>query len=175
MLIRGQFDPSDYLDAWLLHIRFPPTRIVVALGGVIGVLLGFVWWTGQGGAPGLACPVRMRAIQPLASLVGLLYAVVLANRYLLLPWRARRIFAQQKELHEPFAMEITSEGVRTENAFVTSRRPWDFYVRWRENERLLMLYHSDARFSMIPKRLLAEPGAQEAIREWLASHRVPRR
>lgn len=103
----------------------------------------------------------------LASLVG-----GLAFPRAMIRWRvpvvAGRIYRQQRSLREVWDVVCDAESLRTTSETGFSSTPWSHYTRLREDVHLLLFYHSDALFQMVPKRLLSE--AQLAVvRQWFAA------
>ena len=92
--------------------------------------------------------------------------------YLYLPWRTRKIFAQQKELHLPFKIQISETGVYFENSLSQTTRPWNMFTKWKQGQKIMMLYHSDVMFSMLPKRLLTTE-IVDFVREQLKKNNIP--
>jgi hypothetical protein len=88
------------------------------------------------------------------------------------PYRTKKVFEQQKELHYPFTMTIDETGLHTKNQIGESKRPWNMFVKWREDQHLIMFYHSDILFSMISKRYLSEEAIQ-FVHEQLKKNQIP--
>ncbi|WP_394408140.1 YcxB family protein [Roseateles sp. BYS78W] len=88
--------------------------------------------------------------------------------WLYLPWKVRRLYAQQRSLHQPFSVEIETAGLqfRTENG--SGLLPWGNLYRWRESGKVFVLYQSDLLFSLIPKRCFESGAAQDEFRTTLA-------
>lgn len=87
-------------------------------------------------------------------------------------WRvpivARRIHRQQKDLHRPYDVVFGPGGLRVSSESGFASTAWSDYLRLREDASMALLYHSDALFQMVPKRILTE--AQLAIvRSWFAA------
>lgn len=147
--IQVQLDVDDYVVAQRLHTRWTKKRLLVSLCACIaGGLLAlseyewlFVVGCGLiGGAVGGAVAFEI-------------------TRKLQLPRRARRLFAQQKNLQRPATFSWDGEGLAWSNANGSGKTAWTDYVKWRQNERLFLLYHSDVMFQMLPKR--AFQGAEQ--------------
>ena len=164
MTIKGQLQWTDYLQSQLLHMR--AGRLVtillyyalfmVALGAVASIFLVLV---------GL---VQVDVIFPPLLVLG----AVLFYRYYFLPRQVKKIFFQQKDLSAPFELEINAEGLKASNEFGSSLRPWSHFIRWKENNELFLLYHSDVMYSIVPKRFLTDPGQIETIRNYLVTNKV---
>lgn len=133
---------DDYVAASMLHSRWTRKRIwTSAAATAIGLALAAVgnhWLLVAGSA--LA-----------GGAIGGAVAYEVARR-LFLPWRARRLFAQQRSLQRPVQFTWDAEGLSWSSANGSGRTPWSDYVKWRQNEHILLLYHSDALFQMLPKR-----------------------
>ncbi|HEY0231396.1 MAG TPA: YcxB family protein, partial [Dokdonella sp.] len=80
-----------------------------------------------------------------------------------LPRRARRLFAQQKNLQRPVTFSWDEDGLAWASVNGSGRTPWADYLKWRQNERLYLLYHSDLMFQMLPKRAFASAAQQQSF------------
>ena len=104
----------------------------------------------------------------LRFVVVLVAAVVLVlERWVLLPMRARRIFRQQRAMQEPFVVRLGDDGVEWESAVTKRTLPWDYYVRCVEGPEHFLLYQSDWSFEILPKRLLGDRAEIGAFRQLL--------
>ncbi len=167
MKLKGQLQWTDHLNAQLLHMQ-PAGRfgriipyialVVTGLCLVGGVILSVV---------SDEFPIELM----IPGFIGV--AVFAFYRYVLLPWRVKKIFFQQKEFGLPFEMEITDTGLIASNEIGNSNRPWTNFTKWKENKDLFLLYHSDVMFSMIPKRLLTDPEQVITLRTLLERNKVP--
>jgi len=97
--------------------------------------------------------------------------VLLLERHVFLPLRARRIFRQQRSMQEPFEVSYDVDGVRWESAVTTRRLPWHYYVRWAEDDRYFLLYQSDWTLEIIPKRFF-ESEEQVSVFRTLLDERI---
>ena len=77
-------------------------------------------------------------------------------------------------LHRPFEMSWDSQVLTCRNATGESRIPWSDFVRWKESERLFLLYVSDVLFQLVPKQIFPNQDAVTAFRRVLAEHIVAR-
>jgi hypothetical protein len=141
--------PQDYVDARRLGLRpRKGMRILMyillavyalALGGA---LIDFVrtghWFNGLGW-------------------MSFFPAYALFIYYVLIPWRTRRIFKQQKTLHDPVTFTFTNEGMHAESKRGNANLVWDDFFKWKVNTKTLLLYHSSAVFNMIPARAFPTP------------------
>lgn len=83
----------------------------------------------------------------------LVLTLIAVIRFIVTPRRIARLFKQQKDLSAPFVIELTDETSSSHNEFGEGCLPWGTFVKWEENEKLLLLYRSDVLFHMLPKRL----------------------
>lgn len=91
-------------------------------------------------------------ILSLALLGGILVPVAMIRWRV--PAAARRIHAQQRDLQRVVTLTADAAGLHAETETGSSRTPWSDYLRWREDERVILLYRSDAIFQFIPTRVL---------------------
>jgi YcxB-like protein len=164
MKIAGKYLWTDYLDAQLLHMTpRPATRTTFWLLGVALAIfivaipiyhIPFESWS--------ACLVP-------AFILASLYAIY---RYVLLPRQVKRIFSQQQELNSPFEMDFSQAGLGFSNEFGQSLRPWPTFHKWKENEKMFVLYHSDIMYTMCPKRLFAGNNYLDAVKHYLSENGV---
>jgi YcxB-like protein len=167
MKIQGQLEWTDYLETQLLHLR--PTGwvrvalyIFLVLAGLAFIGLSYLSVVSQDFTQIETCIVPVLIV----GVVFLLY------RYVFLPRRIRQLFEQQKELSSPFEIEISDTGIKATNIYGYSNRPWSNFRKWKESSNLIMLYHSDVLFTMIPKRFCADQQI-EAIHTYLKENKVP--
>lgn len=85
----------------------------------------------------------------------------------LMPWRLKKIFLQQKSLQRPFELEFTDAhlSVVAENGQVTL--VWSDFVKWKKNKKMILLYQSDALAHLIPLRAFSTDGDCRQVEELL--------
>ena len=165
MTIKGQITEKEYMAFQRLNMR--QSKIVDIIDTLIVCLtltaLTIVWTHES--------DPRGSWIYYLPLFLILLAFPVL--RLIVLPWRWRRVFAQDSEIQLPVAIELREEGIHVKNDIGESTRPWTHYRRWKEGDGLLILYLADNRATPLPKRWFA---AEELafIHEKLESHAVPK-
>jgi|SRR3990170_5122025 len=159
-----QLTAEEYIAAFQYQSGFkvPPTTsfylllVLCAVAAIFGTVT-----LSQRGAP------AYYAISPVAVFAG-----ILLFGYTLLPRRARVLYNQQRELHEPMQIDITPDTVRFETSSGSSTRQWASFVKWAETPHNLILYQSDALLNVIPKKALPELNSQNEIRSYLRNARV---
>lgn len=144
MTIQATYTERDYLRSQYLHLR---SRILpmALLGLAVGLLLiGF-----------FLSPPWHRAWFALWVL-GALAGYVLILLFVIIPWRVRRLFRQQKLLHETYEMEITAEGFTNSSRRGRASFTWGDFHKFRAAKEITLLYQSDNMFHMFPRRCFTE-------------------
>ena len=70
---------------------------------------------------------------------------------LTLPRQVARIHRQQASLHAHYTYSWDEEWLSVASEHVQAKRRWSDYIKLRENEEVLLLYHSDVMFEVFPK------------------------
>jgi YcxB-like protein len=142
-MITATLEELDYLNAQSLHRRWSQQKtIVVIFLAIFAGALGCVLWY-QG-----AVPIA-------GGIVGGLIGGIAGGsivRYVYVPRKARKVFRQQKSFQREFSLSWNNDGVRSKDANGEYSTGWSDFIRWKENERLFLLYVSDIQFYMVPKR-----------------------
>ena len=154
---------QDYLNAELLNLNskvmvrlLPSGLILIGIISIIKFLLAF------------------QEVQHLAiALIGFgLIAFVLVVRFVLIPNRVRKIFSQQKSLHQETEIAISEEGLILENQIGNAMIPWKNFIKWLEDDDVLLLFHSDLLMNMIPKRDIPNKDVLDKIYIYLSQNGV---
>jgi hypothetical protein len=159
----GQLLWTEYLRSQYLHYRPRPW---LAIAGTV-ILALIVWasyvtisdWV-SGSGPWILAVI---------CVVTLLYLVFYVG--VIIPISAYRIFKQQKSLNLPFSIEATPGAFCAFNETGKTTMPWSHFVKWKESERLLLLYHSDILFNLVPKRLFQSDAELAEFRGFLGGVR----
>lgn len=163
----GRLDAADFIAAQRLHLSAANRRFIkidialIALGATIIIA------------------ARLEAIELITTAyvslgwmlfgsgIGLILLQWSASR-MLQPRAWRRIFAQQKAMHEEFTYRADDSGLYVSTPLGQAHRPWANFLRYRENDDLFLLYHSDVMFELLPKRWFADDTALNAFRTEVA-------
>jgi hypothetical protein len=150
-MITGTISADDYLAAQRLH------RARIAkwsyMAGAAGLLFGLVVWLLSGSFTGILF---------IAMGVGALLGEFILDRWLL-PRRAYKLHQQHRDFAHPFTYSWTSDAIEARGISGQSHRPWTTYHKVRENEQLVLLYHSDNLFEMFPKRWFSDASALKQL------------
>jgi YcxB-like protein len=71
-------------------------------------------------------------------------------------------------MHEEFTYRVDDSGLYVSTPLGQAHRPWANFLRYRENDDLFLLYHSDVMFELLPKRWFADDTALNAFRTEVA-------
>lgn len=113
---------------------------------------------------GLAVGVALAAIDGFSSIKNSLWAIgamlawalfimvvlIVGVRSIWLPRYAKRVFAQQRDLHGPVTIEWTDTHFFASAESGNTRMLWRDFYRWRRDDAILLLYRSEAIFNFIP-------------------------
>jgi hypothetical protein len=164
MKLKGQLLWTDYLNSQLLHARWSGPGIIVSYGILLIMALGVL---------GSLYLVAVGAFPFVMMIPGIIFVIlILLYRYIYFPDRVKRIFFQQKELALPFEIEVTDAGLIVSNELGHGTRPWKNFIKWKEDKELLILYHSDVLYSILPKRIFSDPRQVEMIKAHLEENKV---
>jgi uncharacterized membrane protein len=154
-----QLSFADYLDARRLSLR--PRKILRALLYVLLALL--VLFVAYGVYDTfIAGGTDKTWLWPVGFAVyfSLIY-------YVLIPWTARRIYKQQKALHDPFTLELAEEELKLVSPRGSACMKYKDFHKWKMNEKAILLYHSDAIYHVIPSRVFPSEAERSAFVEIL--------
>lgn len=152
--IRFSLTADDYAAAVRLHLTRAFYRnkliklaliLVLFYAALIFLILG--QWTWLYAAIALGFGAVAAAIIALA---------IAATSYIMTARRSRRIFTQQKSLHDAFELSWDETGLELSTQAARSRHPWADFRQWAEGADGIILYQSDALFNMLPKRAFSE-------------------
>lgn len=162
---RISFQPSvddcvhvDRFHYW--RVAMTPKALLVRMGNaVVGVLLGLLFgWAGTGGSPvKLLAALTAAQVLRIAGLPFIALIAFMAIGYplihrTLIPWRVRRLYAQQKSLHAPYHVIWNHEGITVETGDSRCVMPFASFRYWRESDKAFLLYQTDAMFAFVVKR-----------------------
>jgi Ca2+/Na+ antiporter len=161
--IAFQLKEDDLIDATRLHTWTALSARKTALFLVVAVIAVCAFLSGSGKLDVWGIVVAVVLVAP---------AVLVVMNYTFLPMNARRMYHQQKSLQETMAVEWADDGLSWDGQSGNSRTPWTYYVKWSEDRRLFLLYHSDRMHQILPKRVLS-PAGIDSIRSNLIKAGVP--
>ena len=158
MTVTVQLKWTDYLAACRLHGRIRPFFAVLGI-----LLLSFF----------LFAAISIMARPGPHTTAYVLFATLALwalLRLVVIPLKVRRVFRQQRNMQVPTTHEADEDGLASANEVGTSRYRWSDFTKWKENERLIVLYLSDIMMIVLPKRSFASPAALGEFTALVAAH-----
>jgi hypothetical protein len=152
---------DDYVAAQALHNRWTDKRALFSLGAIaVGIVI-----------VGFAVPwAHAIGFGLIGGAVGGGLAFELVRRFAI-PRRARRLFAQQKGLQRPKTLRWDAAGLSWKSEQGEATTPWSDFLKYKESDRLYVLYLSDALFLMVPKRVFPDDVLAQSFATMV--HRIP--
>ncbi len=99
---------------------------------------------------------------------GAMGSVLVAQR-ILIPRKARRIFAQTPALQRPYQVTWDDRALTATNQQGAGTYPWTEFHKSRELAGLFLIFFSDVMFVMVPKRDFPDDATLENFRECVRS------
>ena len=165
--LQVQFEVSvtldDYRRASLLHTRLSRRSGYLIAAGFLGlaVLAAVLFQNGNG-----------VGILLLTPLLAFLIARTMI-RYVFLPEGALRGYSEQKMLHAPHQYTVSQDGLSGTSKYGQGIMPWDHFVKWKADARLLLLYHTGTQFIIIPKRAIGGQDKEAQLLDLLTRNGIP--
>ena len=167
MIIRWQLTPQDMFDIARLELRLPIPlrllRVIFFLSLIAGFLFAFFLFLVYGSIAHLAA----------AGVVALLLLYFPLNTYVLEPRKIRRVFTQSRDLRSPIETEIDSESLRVRFSSGATSILWSELVKWKQDDRWLLLYSTDVTRVPIPKSAISDSDLHSLIMSKIAEHKIP--
>ena len=107
-----------------------------------------------------------------AAAVALSFALLVLRHALLPIHLVRRQLREQRAYGAEWTLTWSDQGFAVRGETASSDMAWGYYVRWRENARVILFYQTWQAYQFVPKRILP-PGAAEIIRGHLRAAGVP--
>ncbi len=162
MIIEGRVEWKEYLKALYLHMRPRPWLKVVGI-----VLLSLFVLTYSYLVINIT---RSKATFSSSFAITVAFAYLILWFFVYLPYKAHKVYKQQKTLQALYKIEVVSDGLKYSSDIGNSHLTWDYFPKWKENKNLFLLYHSDVLFQMIPKRFFKTDNDISSFRDTLSKH-----
>lgn len=145
---------QDYVSANRLHLRASYKRFRTYRLWLWVILL---YWVFMVAVDQSFRPSKIVADGVTAIALGIVVIVVCGLLTLLMiPLRAKRLFAQQKTLHQEQRVSIGAETIAFDGATFHLTHAWSDFPRWNESTSFILLYITDNAFHILPARALTE-------------------
>jgi hypothetical protein len=134
---------TDFIQAQWIHVK---PRRVYAIAGIIIILLNLIVMVGSG-IQYFSGSYDGKLFFLLLCLLFYFSALILWRRY-----KIKKVYRQQKSLQREVNVEINERGVvfSTENG--NYRLDFVDVHKYKDSSSVLLLYHSDMMFNIIPKK-----------------------
>ena len=151
MQFSGALTLSDVRSGLWLHIA--PRRSMAILGAVILALA----------VGSFALMLMIPGVSDDWMVWLLPFAILYLSVYffVLVPYRIKKSYSQHKALQRVVTFTTADEGLAFANENATGRVPWTDFRKWKENHKIFLLYITDQRFYVVPKRFFSRPADSE--------------
>jgi hypothetical protein len=148
-MITGQLTDTDFIEFQRLHWQFPKGC------GCILFCLYFMTFL---------LLVSLFSVKETYQMVNLLFyfpillvaVFIPIFWYVLLPRQWSHVFYQNKELVLPFTIALERDCLIFTNELGHTKRPWKFFIKWKENAKMMALYQADNLATILPKRIFSD-------------------
>jgi hypothetical protein len=96
--------------------------------------------------------------------------MIILQRTTLVPLIARRHYKKYKLIHDEQAIELLDDGVRYSSVNGEGRQTWDKILKWRQNEKYILIYIAPNLFHIVPKSLQSSGFEIPLLIERLSQH-----
>jgi hypothetical protein len=131
---------DDYIAAHRLHHRRRTKILYLVWVAVLTIGIVIAFFSGRMWAP-------IIILGGLGALLGQWW-----DDRIGLPNKVRKLYGQFKGISEPREISWTPEFVESRSPNGQGKRKWSDYVRFRENDEVLLLYITDQLWEAFPKR-----------------------
>lgn len=154
-MISGIISADDHLAAQRLHTRHQLRRVLSVMAAMllVGLVLLFL----------LGTETRVFGVLLIAAVGGGLIGLGVTRAWIL-PRKVRRLHAQQATLRHVVTYAWDETDIQVSWSGGQSRRPWSDFVRFRENAQVLLLYHNDMLFEVVPVAWFADAAQRDEFR-----------
>ncbi len=156
--VSGTITVEDFQNAQRLHRRRAVKRLHRACALITGCGALALWLAFADVVPDALIPGALL----LGGGAGVLIAEGLLSG-LRLPRVWRRIHGQSRGFDNPFTYRWDETTLRAASALGNAARPWSHFLKYKEDDRVFLLYHSDHLFEVLPKRWFTQPRALDSF------------
>lgn len=132
---------NDYVQASRLYSGF--TNKQVAISVIVIIILLAVAYIADGSI------FRGAAIGGLVGCVG----GYMITRFVLAPWRTKRLYRDYAAIREPCTITLENQGIRFRSKNGESLIEWAHILKWRDNDKFVLIYQASHLYHLVPKRL----------------------
>jgi hypothetical protein len=154
--IKYSLDYNEHLAAQYLHLRPRPVLKIVSVVIILLFVIVFALvWSGP------------RELKTMDYLVPGFVIYMLLYYFAFLPYRIKKIFRQNKFRAHENEMEIDVDGIHNKSDLGQDRLPWDHFLKWKENKKMILLYIVETQYLVFPRRLFVSQQDWDELRKLL--------
>jgi hypothetical protein len=90
--------------------------------------------------------------------------------FIYVPWNVRRLYHQNATRDVPLTVEATEDGVTFRSSRGEARLPWSDLRHWRGNDKVVLLYKTDAFFFGVPAHFFSDAEGYAAFQSLVGRH-----
>ncbi len=148
---------DDCVQAMRLHGKMTFRRLMCeAL--IVGALLVLSFFASQ--------QVRYLLFCGLAG--ALLFSALVF--YVIVPWQVRRHYRKYKAIQAELTVQLCEDGVRFASPDGEGIITWQNILKWRHNDRYLLIYLAPRLYNLVPKSITAQGFELPALIDALTQH-----
>ncbi len=87
--------------------------------------------------------------------------------YFLMPKKIKKIYNQENSKNIFTTTTITDETLHLKSEFTDTKIPWNKFIKWKENKKLIIVYSNDVLFLIFPKHIFNTQAEWESFRNIL--------
>lgn len=161
--LQCKLTPEDYIKANYLHMR--PSPWLKYLG--MAFLSFFLVFLVSSVPSSVSFATAFIILATMFLFYGLFYAFILLA---IIPWKVRRIFSQQKTLQAESETVISPEMMETTSENGTARMRLSDFHKYKVGKDMILLYHSQTLFTMLPRRFFASEEDFKTVLSYLEAN-----
>jgi hypothetical protein len=85
------------------------------------------------------------------------------GRFFVVPRQARKLFHQNKGAQAPYEITWDDQRMTVTSENYMQRSLWSDFLKWREDDQLILLYYSLVQFRLVPKRSFPDEATRDAF------------
>ena len=80
---------------------------------------------------------------------------------MLTAYQAKKVYNKSPILSQEVSLRISGKGIRYDKNAEGKTMPWDYFSKWKKNDKYYLLYTNSYQFNVIPKRAMNEAQVEE--------------
>lgn len=80
---------------------------------------------------------------------------------MLTAYQAKKVYTKSPILSQEVTLRISGKGIRHDKKAEGNTMPWDYFSKWRKNDKYYLLYTNSHQFNVIPARAMSNKQKEE--------------